>query len=300
MRTGIQHMASLILFLAGIYSASALNAQSDSTAVEPVKIRLSLTYQNINNTGPRLLATVKTKVGRSYTTLEDIKINFYYGESDGGEYLGSLHTNGSGEALFLVPETLRKVIDTTGLYHYTAAVENQEGVRDKETDIEIIQTRAELKFIEEDSVRKIRYRFLAADSAGMLSPVAGLKPVFHVERLFGLLPISGDFTETDEEGYCEIVCPGDLPGDKDGRINVVVKIDDHDDYGTIISKAYIDWGTPLIQNEMRTERELWSSRANAPRYLVIIVNTILLGIGFTLLYIVYNLYRIYTLSHKKN
>lgn len=279
-------------------SEGILIGQDDTTVNEPVKIRLSLLYQNINNTGPRLLATVKTKVDRSYITLEDVNVKFYFGDSDESLYLGSLKTNDSGEALFLVPETLRKIIDTTAVYLYTAAVQNEPGIKDKETDVEIIKSKVDLSFYEEDSIKKVRYQFWTADSLGNMIPVEDLNPIFYIERLFGLLAVSGEFATTDEEGVCEIVFPDNLLGDSNGKLKVLVKIDDHDDYGTIIAKAQIDWGIPLVQSDQSLERELWSSGANAPIYLVFIVNALLGGIVFTLIYIIFNLYRIYTLSHE--
>ena len=265
--------------------------------VTPRKIRLSLSYTNINNTGPRLLAKVRTKIDKSYKSVKGAEVRFYFGEKDESNFLGSMKTNENGEVLFLVPETLRKTIDTTDVYLYTAAINGDPTIIDKETDVEIIRSKTSLETITEDSIKKIRFTILAADSAGILQPVADLDPVFYVERLFGYLPISDDLVTTNEKGIAEIEFPENIPGDYQGNVKIIVKLDDHDDFGTLEGFNIVDWGIPNIQNDKIQARELWSSRSNSPLYLIVIVNVLVFGIWIVIGYIIYNLYRIKKLSY---
>jgi len=266
-----------------------LSAQDDA---KPKKIRLSLSYTNVNNMGPRLTAKVLARVERSYLGVDSVTVNFYYGEEENMELLGSTVTQENGEALFLVPEVLRKVMDTTDVFVFSAAVENQEGYADRDTDVEILRSKTYLSLVEEDSTRIARFRILGVDDEGEFTPVEGLNPVFYVERLFGMLPISDEFVETDSDGSCEIVFPEDLPGDKDGKLKVIVLIDDHEDYGTLKAVQQINWGVPIVDNGHQNARTLWSTAENAPRPLVITVCSVLLGIFMIVLYIIYSLFKI--------
>jgi hypothetical protein len=54
----------------------------------------------------------------------------------------------------------------------------------------------------------------------------------------------------------------------------------------------VKWGIPVTEREVITKGELWASRANAPLWLVIFVNAILVGTWGTIIYIVTQLIKI--------
>jgi hypothetical protein len=114
----------------------------------------------------------------------------------------------------------------------------------------------------------------------------------YVQRLFGLLPLPDNPETTDENGAITVDFPTDLPGDAAGNLIIVARVEENDRYGNLEFRRKINWGVPLLIDPRLHARELWSSRANAPIYLIVLVNTILIGIWGVIAYIVYEVFQI--------
>ena len=120
----------------------------------------------------------------------------------------------------------------------------------------------------------------------------------YVQRLFSLLPIGKGYT--DEQGEFSIDFPVDLPGDSLGNVTIISKITENEMYGNLESQEVVNWGIPVQKNHALGERELWSARANAPYYIVLIVNIILLVVWGYIYYIIYQLIRIAIISKRQS
>ena len=69
--------------------------------------------------------------------------------------------------------------------------------------------------------------------------------------------------------------PNDIPGDSVGIINVIVMVDEHDDYGTITKSSTINWGI-MVDYSIRSDgRTLFGDEA--PLWMIISVFVILAG-----------------------
>lgn len=283
----------LLLFLALMMSGVWLFGQDEEAkAPEKQSARLSLTYLNINNLGPRLIATVKTKVDRSYETVQGVSVDFYFSEKNLDQKLGTAVTNQKGEAILLLPETMRKTLDTLNQFTYLAAIEDNDRFEDEDEEIEIWRSHIALELEQEDSMKWVRFFVSEPDSAGNLVGVEDVNAVIYVQRLFGLLPVSEAFESTDEQGYLEVEFPNDVPGDEEGKLTIIAKVDDHYKFGSLRISKVIDWGVAKPGNEDQLSGQLWSSRANAPLYLIIVINLIVLGIWGTIAYIISQIFRI--------
>ncbi|HLG34104.1 MAG TPA: hypothetical protein VI757_04430 [Bacteroidia bacterium] len=120
---------------------------------------------------------------------------------------------------------------------------------------------------------------------------------FYVQRMFGLLPI-GKAEETDENGMVSVDFPMDLPGDKNGNIIVIAKIEDDDTYGNVETKKEIKWGIIHAGEKDRwDERSLSASREKAPLYLLLVSNLIIVVIWGTIFYVIYQIFRIKKVSN---
>ena len=80
---------------------------------------------------------------------------------------------------------------------------------------------------------------------------------------------------------------------------IVAKIEDHEKFGNLEFSRKINWGIPLQIDPEKNARELWSSRANAPVYLIVIVNSMLIGIWGVIFYILFQAYKIIKLGRSK-
>lgn len=97
----------------------------------------------------------------------------------------------------------------------------------------------------------------------------GIELSFKVKRSFGYLDISGDDAYTNEQGMVEIPFPSDLPGDREGHVNLLVKVTDDAYYGEITVDRIATLGVPTDPVNPLDERAMWGTRANAPIWIIV-------------------------------
>ena len=150
----------------------------------------------------------------------------------------------------------------------------------------------ELDFWEEKGNKYIIAKASDFDHDSIGAPIEEIELYVYVERTFSLLPIGDRFNETDENGELKIEFPTDLPGDTSGLVNVIVKIEDADEYADTIFSKTINWGIPLVIDKNENKRALWAASASAPIYLLILTNSLILIVWGIIFYISVKIYHI--------
>lgn len=150
----------------------------------------------------------------------------------------------------------------------------------------------EIDFLEEKGNKYIIAKASELDHDSIGSPIEEIELYTFVERTFSLLPIGDRFNETDENGELIIEFPSDLPGDTAGLVNIIVKIEDADEYVDTLFSKTIDWGIPLIVDKNENKRALWAASANAPIYLLVLTNSLILIVWGIISYICLKIYHI--------
>ncbi|MDX1685490.1 MAG: hypothetical protein R3275_09650 [Saprospiraceae bacterium] len=272
---------------------NAYSTDQEDKAKKKERVRMRLSYTNMSNNGSRLLAAAKAKIDRSYAGVKGLNIRFYHDSVSSETYFGKMITDERGEANYPIPEVFRKSLKYDSSFVFIAVFEGNDEYRSADADVEIRNAISKITFEEKDSLRYIKY-FVGtpADSAHHYVPAEGVEARIYVKRLFGLLPISEEFSKTDENGMLTIEFPGDIKGDENGEVIVVGKVNDHFEFGNLQYAATSNWAEPLAEEDLLKGRELWSAAANAPYPLVLAVNVMLLGIWGTIVYIIYQMIRI--------
>jgi hypothetical protein len=276
--------------------ALAQDEASDTTDAGKPATSIELTYTKSNNRSRILMATVKTKVAESYEAAKGVPINFYQTEAVPAQLLGTVSSNDKGVAMFVVPE--EKIAENSSTFTFVAAVENNDTIEDTQEEIAMTDAAFVMQLEEADSARQVVISLQTKDAEGNMIPVAEVDVRLYVQRLFGLLPLSADPETTDENGDITVEFPAGIPGDTAGNLIIVAKVEDHELFGNLEFRRKINWGVPLIIDPNKHVRELWSSRANAPFYLIFIVNAMLIGIWGVIAYIVYQVFLIKKLGRK--
>lgn len=283
---------SIIIFICFLPLGNLFGQKEEKTLVKKENARISLEYSNVNNNGPRLSATVKTKVERSFVSVPGVEINFYMDSISNESNLGNAVTGDDGTAVYLLPETLRKMMLKKHDFLFIAAVENNERFQDKDADIEIQNSFIEVTFEEEDSVLALKVFFGTPDSIGNMIPVEDVELNIYVKRLFGMLPVLEDAEYTDENGELTVMFPDDIPGDEKGNLKIIVQAEEHELFGTVKSIKERNWGTILKADPADVKKTLWSTNANAPYSLIITITSIVVGIWGIVGYVIYLLFKI--------
>jgi len=111
-----------------------------------------------------------------------------------------------------------------------------------------------------------------------------------VKRYFGNLQI-GKYEQTNNNGEAIFDLPKDLPGDKDGNIDLIVKVND-DKLGEFDVDKKLQIGIPINKPGLNEERAMWNVVSKAPVWLLILYFSVIIGVWGILFYILFNLYRI--------
>lgn len=286
---------AIILFCAG--STAFAQSGSDTTDTGIAEVSIELKYTEANNKTKILEAAVKTKVEGSWQGANGVAVQFYRNEAAPEQLLGTVTSNDNGVARLILPEGEEK--NAGPEYTYIAAIKNNERFEDTEEEITVAESAFEMTLMEEDSVRQVHISLLTTGADGQEIPVGEVEVSLFVKRMFGLLPISDDPETTDENGEVVAEFPADLPGDTAGNLVIIARIEDHERFGNLEFSRKINWGIPLVIDPEKDKRQLWSSRANAPVYLIVMVNSMLVGIWGVILYIVFQTYKIVKLGRSK-
>ena len=150
----------------------------------------------------------------------------------------------------------------------------------------------ELSFFENDSVKQVYAVLSEAGRDGAGVPIADIQVHFYVQRNFGLLPLEGDNTITDENGKAFVDFPDDLPAESTGNVTVIAKIEDEEAYGNAEIRKTVGWGIPPSAKQSSNARAMWASGINAPWPLLIAVNSMIAGFLGVIIYIIYQLFKI--------
>jgi len=123
--------------------------------------------------------------------------------------------------------------------------------------------------------KKVTAHLTGLTKNGKRVGLQGIELSFLVKRSFGQLDISGEDAYSNEKGELEIQFPTDLPGDREGQVDLLVKITDEDNYGAIEEKRVLSIAVPTNPINPLSERAMWGTRANAPIW---IIATYVLGV----------------------
>ena len=142
----------LPLFFVSCLLVSALSASSKD---EKYRARISLERVKVMNDQSYINISVKYKGEDGFEPANDLTLSVYRRvNEDSLVSLGQVITNSDGMAKFLMEDVI-KTFDTTGVYSYTVAIEDDERFRDADKTISFSEANLLIKIIMIDSVYDI-------------------------------------------------------------------------------------------------------------------------------------------------
>lgn len=284
----VRHFFMTALGVCAMVFSVVAQTESDTTEAEKPELSLEFRYIEANNKTKILEALAKSKLGGTWQPLEGIPVHFYRDAEDEANLLGNVTTDGNGLARFILPDAAVN----GAAYTFVAVTESSAQFDPVSEEIMVSESSFDMTLSEEDSVRQVHISLQAVDAEGNDVPLGEVEVHLYIKRLFGLLPLSEDPETTDENGEVTADFSTVISGDTAGYLILVAKVEDHETYGNLEFQRKVKWGTPLIIDPNLKARQLWSSRANAPIYLIVIINTMLIGIWGVILYIIFQAFKI--------
>lgn len=259
---------------------------------EKARVRIELNYFKLREDSSYLTVKVLTRVDRQYEPVSGVIINLFLNEQTRLGMMGNITTDQQGEGRFTLPPKFYQAKDTLTILNFIARLKNDPNYQDRISSLEIQD--ASVSIIPIDSSKQIIVRLTKKDSASNQIPIEGAAVKCYVQRMFSRLPIGEEFNFTDEDGQVEIQVPTDLPGDDSGNIQLIVGLEEDDNFGNIFASPTLPWGSSLLKHkDLFDERTMWSSREKTPPYMLIWPNLILLVVWGVIVYLITQLRKIY-------
>ena len=272
------------MFFVSCLLVSALSASSKD---EKYRARISLERVKVMNDQSYINISVKYKGEDGFEPANDLTLSVYRRvNEDSLVSLGQVITNSDGMAKFLMEDVI-KTFDTTGVYSYTVAIEDDERFRDADKTISFSEANLLIKIIMIDSVYNISATL--TDEKG--DYLQGEFLQVGLKRLYGSLVIGQDNYETDEKGTILVPLEERMPS-LNGNLTFEVVLKESDVYGTVKASVSAPIGIPIEDESTFDKRTMWSPPNKVPLYLLIFPNLIILGVWIPLLLLTFNLYRI--------
>ncbi|RUT79391.1 c-type cytochrome [Ancylomarina longa] len=181
----------------------------------------------------------------------------YYKINKGNGAMPTFEKTLNDEHKWMVITYLRSFDKSNRRSEKLAEVKNPE-VTDVKLDLEI-----------QDSSKYILAHLTGMTKKGKRVGLHGIEMSFLVKRNFGYLDISREDAYTDDNGKVETVFPYDLPGDREGHVDLLVKLTDDAFYGNLEKSQIVSLGVPTIPVNPLDERAMWGTRANAPIWIMV-------------------------------
>ncbi|MBV4357241.1 hypothetical protein [Pinibacter aurantiacus] len=143
-----------------------------------------------------------------------------------------------------------------------------------------------LTFGEQDSVKQAK-----AVVTKNHAPLKGVDVIFLVKKSFGSLPL-GDAVTTDDNGEAVADFPTDIPGDHEGNVTVLAKVEENDQTGELLATKSTNWGVPTTVKDRFDQRTLWGTAENAPITLVVTVVSLVALVWGIIIYMLSQLVKI--------
>lgn len=291
------NLSSLITSIIIVWVFPVLLLAQDSTS-EKQKVFVTMKFVKENGNG-KVDFKVFTKEDKKKNPVQFTIVNLYLNENSKLGMMGNITTNENGEGSVPLSKKFADLSDSLTEFNFIGSLMNDPRFTGTETELTIKSATLELSLYQEDSIRYAKAILKEKNTEGQWIPVPEIEIGFFVKRYFSLLSVAEYPVSTDENGEAILEFPKGLKGDSLGNLNIVVKIDANENYGTLIASAQEKWGIPLIISQGE-ERLLSGSRKNAPLFLVIVSNTIIIAVWAVILYIILQLFKIKSLNKHKN
>lgn len=269
---------------------SGLMAQTDSSKSSQEVSLLSpsldfSTVQKSDNTID-LKAALQTRFKGTFIKLPELKVTFFQTTASGEKDLGFAITNSQGVATFNCKADSLSA-DKDEKVNLKAVFAGNKSMESADGEVTITRARLEITPVKQDSTLSVQLKLVDL-STGKEKPVPEIDLSVYVKRMFYPLKIGEG--KTDSSGTVSVDIPNTLPGDAEGNITLLGRLDDNDTYGMLEAATSQKWGVPVSQKIEIQERSLWST--HPPIWMLITFIVLMVAVWGHYIVIVYELFRL--------
>ena len=253
--------------------ASVIFPVHSSAAAKKDRVRMKMYYFKEADESRKISIQLTAGSGKKMHGVKNGDVQLTSLLNDSTIVLANLETDTTGLVEIYLDKDYVLPMDEDGKCVLEAVYKGDDKYRNASKDIEIIDVKLAIDYKTEDSVNYLILKASQLDLEGNEIPVEELDVIIGVQRLYSVLNL--DDLETDEDGIAELEVPDNIPGNAEGQITFVAKIDDHDEFGTVTFAKNSDWGVPVSYENQGFSRQLFTDEA--PIWMIAVVFIILAG-----------------------
>lgn len=267
----------------------ALVIAQESTGKESPKFEL--TYLKKKDGSKLLTATLTIFRNRITYPIVGSNITLFLGTDKDSVVVA---TNPDGKAYLVLQQGVVLPVNKDGITECTAKFGGNDTLETAISSITVKDAVLKMSLNLIDSIKTITvWAFLPVNKNDSI-PLAGEPVNIYVSRMFSLLKIGeGTF---DDQGRFTVEFPADLPGEADGTVQIIARIEDNEKYANIEASQSYPWGVPSMHGLAGSHRALWTEIA--PMWMVITLTILLLGVWGHYIYVILQLFLIKRESKK--
>jgi hypothetical protein len=281
---------SILLFLSLLSLNSTISYSQENSKISPY---IQLQYFKDNDENSFLKTTLTYSKNRMELPLPGMKIIFYSGPEKKVR-LAEILTDDKGVATYKLENKSDFQTDKNGLWPFGSIFNGNDSIESGSSDILIQDVILKMNLTTIDSIKTIGLNAKKIIKGNEI-PVSGEKVMLYVPRMFSFLPI-GEAT-LDDSGSASVEFPSTLPGDKEGKITIIARFEEHPDFGNIEKKSTLNWGLPSTYSVPPGHRALWTK--TAPKWMIYTLSILLSGVWGHYLFALISIIRIRIAARKK-
>lgn len=259
------------------------------------KEMVTLRYFNENNHFQYLLIESSLKTGKKMEPLGNKVFQLYLDRNDPANLITKVLTDKNGKAKAIIPLRLKSLWDSAATHVFIVVAEGTS--KEEETSTEFTITKAKIKIdtTNVDGVRNITASVMKLENGNWI-PAADVEMKLGVLRMDQSILSGGDEATytTDSTGMVTVEFKRDnLPGDIKGNIVLAASVEDNEEFGNLLIEKPVKWGVSVKEDKsFFDQRALWKNRSKTPYWLLIMAYSIAAGVWVTILYLVFQLFKI--------
>ena len=247
---------------------------SSSFSQEAEKISPYNTLQYFKNTDNQssLQTTLTYSKNRMEIPIPGMEISFFT-SSTKKELLARVVTDDKGIARLTIEDVSKLPPDKEGLWQFVSENNGNDTIEASTTELSVKDAELEMSLSVVDSIRTITLTATTIQK-GQRIPVSGEVVMIYVPRMFSLLPVAE--ATLDENGAATVEFPADLPGDEEGNLKIIARIEENPTYGNVEKSTFRNWGIPTSYSVPTTHRALWTK--TPPMWMIVTLSILLAGV----------------------
>ena len=233
-----------IPFLLTAFIISSAAHTQDSVAKQPL---LDVNYFSYNNNIPYVQVMARLKQGRKFEPVKGVILKVYLDSISPSLLMTEKGvTDETGKADAAMPPSLQKEWNASAKHTFIAEASGVKEFEGEKAVTEITKAKLLMDTATGSETKNITVTLVALEN-GKWTPVKDADMKIMIKRLGGDLTVGDEANyTTDSSGTVTAEFKRDsIPGDANGNIVLIAKVEDNDNYGNLSVEKTAKWGAPL-------------------------------------------------------